>query len=79
MVIGGPASALRRIGAYTRLGIEHIALGVDHLLFVLGLLLIVSSSMMLLKTVTCSHTRAQHYLGIATLGYAKAPELPLTR
>jgi hypothetical protein len=76
-VIGGPNSAVQRIVAYTRLGIQHIALGVDHLLFVLGLLLIVSGSMMLLKTVTSFTLAHSITLGIATLGFARAPELPL--
>ena len=76
-VIGGKTGVLERIVAYTRLGMEHIALGVDHLLFVLGLLLIVSSPMMLLKTVTSFTLAHSITLGIATLGYASAPELPL--
>ena len=76
-VIGGPTSVVERIGAYTQLGIGHIALGVDHLLFVLGLLLIVSSPMMLLKTITSFTLAHSITLGIATLGFARAPALPL--
>ena len=76
-VIGGPGSVIQRIGAYARLGIQHIALGVDHLLFVLGLLLIVSSPMMLLKTITSFTLAHSITLGIATLGFANAPALPL--
>ena len=76
-VIGGPSGAFERIAAYTRLGTEHIALGVDHLLFVLGLLLIVAGPTMLLKTVTAFTLAHSITLGIATLGYANAPELPL--
>ena len=76
-VIGGPSGALERVVAYTRLGIQHIALGFDHVLFVLGLLLIVSGPMMLLKTVTSFTVAHSITLGIATLGYASAPELPL--
>ena len=76
-VFGGPSGAVQRIAAYTRLGIEHIALGVDHLLFVLGLLLIVSGPMMLLKTVTSFTLAHSITLGIATLGFARAPALPL--
>ena len=76
-VIGGPSGVVKRIGAYTRLGMGHIALGVDHLLFVLGLLLIVSSPMMLLKTITSFTLAHSITLGIATLGFARAPELPL--
>ena len=75
--IGGSSGVLKRMGAYTRLGIQHIALGVDHLLFVLGLLLIVSSSMMLFKTITAFTVAHSMTLGIATLGYANAPALPL--
>jgi len=76
-VIGGSSSVLDRMGAYTRLGVQHIALGVDHLLFVLGLLLIVSSTRMLIKTITAFTVAHSVTLGIATLGFARAPELPL--
>jgi hypothetical protein len=75
--IGGPSGVAQRIGAYLRLGIEHIALGVDHLLFVLGLLLIVSGPMMLFKTITSFTVAHSITLGLATLGLARAPELPL--
>ncbi|MCK4675001.1 MAG: HupE/UreJ family protein, partial [Gammaproteobacteria bacterium] len=37
------ASSLQIISTYTKFGIEHILMGVDHLLFVFALLLIVSS------------------------------------
>ena len=37
---------------YLRLGVEHILQGIDHLLFVLGLLLIVGSRYTLIKTIT---------------------------
>jgi hydrogenase/urease accessory protein HupE len=38
--------------AYLSLGVEHILTGVDHLLFVFGLLLLVGRSWTLLKTIT---------------------------
>jgi len=75
--IGGATGVSERIFAYMRLGVEHIALGVDHLLFVLGLLLIVSSTGMLLKTITSFTVAHSITLGIATLGFANAPALPL--
>jgi hypothetical protein len=75
--IGGPSGVIERVGAYLRLGVEHIALGVDHLLFVLGLLLIVSGPMMLFKTITSFTVAHSITLGLATLGLARAPELPL--
>jgi hypothetical protein len=63
---------------YLRMGIEHILQGVDHLLFVLGLLLIVGSRwMMLFKTITAFTIAHSITLGIATLGYASAPVPPL--
>ena len=39
-------------GVYLKLGVEHILFGADHMLFVLGLLLIVKDRWMLLKTIT---------------------------
>jgi len=59
------------------LGVHHILLGVDHLLFVLGLLLIVSNRWMLLKTITSFTLAHSITLAIATLGYASAPIPPL--
>ena len=58
-------------------GIRHIALGADHLLFLLGLLLIVKDRWMLLKTVTAFTVAHSITLAIATLGYANAPVVPL--
>ena len=40
------------MGTYVVEGIRHILFGADHLLFVLGLLLIVGNGWMLVKTVT---------------------------
>jgi hypothetical protein len=62
---------------YMRLGIEHILKGIDHLLFVLGLLLIVGNRMMLLKTITAFTIAHSITLAIATFGYASAPGPPL--
>ena len=58
-------------------GIRHISLGADHLLFVLGLLLIVKSRWTLLKTITAFTVAHSITLAIATLGYANAPVVPL--
>ncbi|MFN8008525.1 MAG: HupE/UreJ family protein [Terriglobia bacterium] len=64
-------------GTYIVQGIRHILFGADHLLFVLGLLLIVTDRWMLLKTVTAFTVAHSITLAIATLGYAEAPVLPL--
>lgn len=62
---------------YLTLGIEHILTGFDHLLFVSGLLLLVSSVRRLLLTVsafTLSHTVT---LSLATLGFVHVPPVPV--
>ena len=58
-------------------GIRHILFGADHMLFVLGLLLIVRNRWMLLKTVTAFTVAHSITLAVATLGYAEVPVLPL--
>jgi hydrogenase/urease accessory protein HupE len=64
-------------GEYAGLGFHHILQGVDHLLFVLGLLLIVKGRWMLLSTVTAFTVSHSITLAVATLGYARAPLPPL--
>jgi hydrogenase/urease accessory protein HupE len=64
-------------GEYIGLGVYHIMLGVDHLLFILGFLLIVESRTRLLKTITSFTLAHSITLAIATLGYASAPLPPL--
>jgi hydrogenase/urease accessory protein HupE len=62
---------------YIGLGFHHILQGIDHLLFVMGLLLIVKSRKMLVKTVTAFTVAHSITLAIATLGYASVPIPPL--
>jgi len=56
------------------LGIEHILTGVDHLLFISGLLLLVTGERRLLFTFTLSHTVS---LTLATLGFVHVPPAPV--
>jgi hydrogenase/urease accessory protein HupE len=65
------------MGTFVVQGIRHILFGADHMLFVLGLLLIVKDRWMLLKTITAFTVAHSITLAIATLGYAEAPVLPL--
>jgi len=65
------------MGTYGVEGIRHILFGADHLLFVLGLLLIVKGRWTLVKTITAFTVAHSITLAIATLGYATAPALPL--
>jgi hydrogenase/urease accessory protein HupE len=59
--------------AYLVLGIEHILSGPDHLLFVLGLVLIVRSRSMLLKTVSAFTVAHSLTLAATVLGLVKLP------
>ncbi len=70
----GPTPALP---VYLGLGIEHILRGPDHLLFVLGLLLIVRGRRRLLKTVTAFTVAHSLTLAAATLGVLQLPTPPL--
>ena len=65
------------VGTYIVQGIRHILFGADHMLFVLGLLLIVKDRWMLLKTATAFTVAHSITLAIATLGYAEVPVVPL--
>ena len=64
-------------GTYVLEGIRHIMLGADHLLFVLGLLLIVKNRWMLVKTVTAFTVAHSITLALATLGVAQPAVPPL--
>jgi HupE / UreJ protein len=63
--------------AFLKLGVEHIWLGVDHLLFVFGLLLLVKSRRMLFETITAFTVAHSITLALATFGYAHLPALLL--
>jgi hydrogenase/urease accessory protein HupE len=64
-------------GAYLSHGIEHILFGFDHLLFVLGLILIVRNTRMLLLTVTGFTVAHSITLSLATLGVIHVPGPPV--
>jgi hydrogenase/urease accessory protein HupE len=75
--LAGKRSWTSTAGEFVSLGFHHILMGVDHLLFVLGLLLIVRDRMMLLKTITAFTLAHSITLAVATLGVARAPLEPL--
>ncbi len=70
-------SAWRVVRTYTRLGVEHILEGVDHLAFVAALMLVVRGWPMLLKTVTAFTVAHSITLGLATFGYVLLPPPPV--
>ncbi len=65
------------VKVYTALGIEHILLGIDHLLFVFALLLIVNGWRRLLGTITAFTLAHSITLAAATLGYVHVPQPPV--
>lgn len=77
VILGGVTTVTERSLGYLQLGVLHILLGLDHLLFVLGLMLIVSDRWTLVKTITSFTLAHSITLAIATLGYARAPLPPL--
>ncbi|MBE2244568.1 MAG: HupE/UreJ family protein [Burkholderiaceae bacterium] len=72
-----PRGRLAAAGVFLAQGIEHILLGVDHLLFVLGLLALVRSPWMLVKTITAFTVAHSLTLAIATFGIVNVPAAPL--
>ncbi|HTX53585.1 MAG TPA: HupE/UreJ family protein [Candidatus Baltobacteraceae bacterium] len=63
--------------AFLQMGIEHILTGVDHLVFVFGVLSIMGNRWTLLKTITAFTAAHSITLAVATLGWASAPAPPL--
>jgi hydrogenase/urease accessory protein HupE len=62
---------------YFKLGIEHILLGVDHLLFVLALILIAPNTRQLVMAITAFTVAHSITLASATLGFVNVPPPPV--
>ncbi|OUR94340.1 hypothetical protein A9Q87_01460 [Flavobacteriales bacterium 34_180_T64] len=65
------------IKTYSQLGVEHILLGIDHLLFVLALLLLTKGFKMILKTITAFTIAHSITLSLAALGFVGLPAAPV--
>ncbi|MDB6175124.1 MAG: hypothetical protein JWL59_4435 [Chthoniobacteraceae bacterium] len=70
-------SGLEVARTYTVLGIEHILAGIDHLLFVLALLIITHGEWRLVKTVTAFTISHSLTLTAAALGWVHIPPPPV--
>ena len=82
MVYGIPASAglrfLKPIALdYTRLGIQHILTGYDHLLFVFALALLVRKRRTLIASITAFTVAHSLTLACAVLGLLRLPSSPV--
>jgi hypothetical protein len=62
---------------YLRLGIEHIWGGIDHLLFILALMILVKGTRRLVATVTAFTAAHSLTLAGATLGFVRVPQQPI--
>jgi hypothetical protein len=66
------------LGTYLALGVEHIVVGIDHVLFVLGLLLLVGWQRRRLLLAITGFTLAHSItLAASTLGWAALPQGPV--
>lgn len=65
------------LASYGRIGVEHILTGFDHLLFVLGLVLLVGGGRRLLWTVTAFTLGHSVTLALAVLGLVHVPQQPI--
>jgi hydrogenase/urease accessory protein HupE len=64
-------------GTYFSLGVEHILLGYDHLLFVLGLILVTATVRQLVSAITAFTAAHTITLAAATLGLVRVPSQPV--
>jgi len=76
-VVAAPAGAMGVARTYTVLGVEHILSGIDHLLYVLALLIITRGGWKMVKTVTAFTVSHSITLTLATLGYVHFPPPPV--
>jgi hypothetical protein len=77
VAVSGAPSAWQTARDYAALGFEHILGGIDHLLFVLGLLVLVRGARMLIETVTAFTVGHSVTLSLAALGFVRAPTGPI--
>ena len=76
-IVSGAQNALEVAQTYFQLGIEHILSGLDHLLFVLALMLLIRDRWMLVKTITAFTVAHSITLAGAALGYFSLPQQPV--
>ena len=76
-IIKEDASSMQIVQTYTWLGITHILMGFDHLLFVFALLLIVKNIRRLLWTITAFTLAHSITMAGATLGFIQLAQAPV--
>ena len=73
----GVGNATVPAAGFLRLGVEHILGGIDHLLFVLCLVLLVDGARRLLVTITAFTLAHSVTLALATIGLVRVPSRPV--
>ncbi len=76
-VLASEPSLWSLAGTYFALGVEHILGGIDHLLFVLALLMLVKGRRRLFFTITAFTVAHSITLAAATLGWLRVPPAPV--
>lgn len=76
-IVEAAPRAMQVARTYLVLGVQHILGGIDHLLFVLALLLNSRGTMRLVKTVTAFTVAHSITLALATLGFVHMPQSPV--
>ncbi len=76
-VVEAPTGTAELAWSYLVLGVEHILGGIDHLLFVLALLLVVRGSWRIVATITAFTVAHSITLVAATVGWVHVPGPPV--
>jgi len=77
LVVAATPGALDVARTYLTLGAGHILSGVDHLLFVLALLIVVEGAGRLVRAITAFTAAHSLTLAAATLGWVRVPAAPV--
>jgi hydrogenase/urease accessory protein HupE len=76
-VVEAAPNQMQVAGTYTRLGVEHILTGVDHLLYILAMLFLVKGWKRLVATMTAFTATHSLTLTAATLGWVHVAQPPV--
>ncbi|MBX4995457.1 hydrogenase/urease accessory protein HupE [Rhizobium binae] len=76
-VVAGTQTSIEVARTYFLFGVNHILSGLDHLLFVLALILLIRDRWMLFKTITAFTIAHSMTLAGASLGYFSLPQSPV--
>lgn len=77
VVVADHTSGSDVVRTYFLLGVEHIFSGIDHLLFVLALVLLISGVRRLVETITAFTVAHSITLVVASLGWMRLPSAPV--